>query len=260
MSAKSCQLCGKPLSRLRVGGDGEFCSREHRNQYGLRRGMDRLQEVDKVTNLMRRRESPRQISPARLMCNTALGTRGFLQPRAYGAGAELAPFAPMFRIPEPPRLSKVAERYVTPRTAKFEGLMQVRRADTRQLRITGRNSSLEFPTPKRRLITQVPQAPMAGLRCTVPAAAATRRNFALLRQTEIRVHAGMPPASLRQPGGLMPYGLRRGLARVVPARRARARGGGRHGRGRRAGGASPTARACRRAPACVLRERAAGGC
>ncbi|HEY1495433.1 MAG TPA: hypothetical protein VGF49_12865 [Candidatus Solibacter sp.] len=198
MSAKSCQLCGKPLSRLRVGGDGEFCSREHRNQYGLRRGMDRLQEVDKVTNLMRRRETPRQISPARLMCNTALGTRGFLQPRVYGQGAELAPFAPMFRIPEPPRLSKVAERYIAPRTTKFEGLMQARRADTRQLRITGRNSSLEFPAPKRRLTTQVPQAPMAGLRCTVPAAAATRRNFSLLRQTEIRVHAGMPPASLRQ--------------------------------------------------------------
>ena len=67
MSARSCQLCGKPLSRLRVGGDGDFCSREHRTQYGLRRGMDRLVEVDKVTSLMRRRENPRQISPARLM-------------------------------------------------------------------------------------------------------------------------------------------------------------------------------------------------
>src|SRR5260370_4204657 len=76
--------------------------------------------------------------------------------------------------------------------------MQVRRADTRQLRITGRNSSLEFPTPKRRLITQVPQAPMAGLRCTVPAAAATRRHFALLRQNEIRGPAGMPPARFPQ--------------------------------------------------------------
>ena len=160
--------------------------------------MDRLQEVDKVTSLMRRRENPRQISPARLMCNSALATRPFLQPRTYGAAAELAPFAPVFRIPEAPRLSKLAERYVAPRTAKFEGIMQVRRADTRMLRIAGRNSALEMPSPKRQLTTQVAQAPMAGLRCTVPAAAASRRNFALLRQTEIRVHPGLPPASLRQ--------------------------------------------------------------
>ena len=36
MTARTCQLCGKPLSRLRVGGDGDFCSREHRNQHRLR--------------------------------------------------------------------------------------------------------------------------------------------------------------------------------------------------------------------------------
>src|SRR3954470_2419685 len=111
MSAKVCQLCGKPLSRLRVGGDAEFCSREHRNQFGLRRGMDRLEEVNKVTSLMRRRESPRQISAARLMCNSALATRGYLEGKPYAPPADLAPFAPAFRIPEAPRLSKVTDRY-----------------------------------------------------------------------------------------------------------------------------------------------------
>ena len=105
MSAKVCQLCGKPLSRLRVGGDGEFCSREHRNQYGLRRGMDRLEEVNKVTSLMRRREIPRHISLARLMCNSAPAARGFLEPRGYSPSSEIRPFAPVFRIPEPPRMS-----------------------------------------------------------------------------------------------------------------------------------------------------------
>ena len=41
MSARTCQLCGKALSRLRVGTEGDFCSREHRSQFGLRAGMDR---------------------------------------------------------------------------------------------------------------------------------------------------------------------------------------------------------------------------
>jgi len=43
MNGRTCQLCGKPLSRFTVGSGGDFCSREHRNQYRLRAGMDRLQ-------------------------------------------------------------------------------------------------------------------------------------------------------------------------------------------------------------------------
>jgi hypothetical protein len=50
------------VKRLRVGGDGDFCSREHRTQHRLRLGMDRLEEANKVTSLMRRRENPRHIS------------------------------------------------------------------------------------------------------------------------------------------------------------------------------------------------------
>jgi len=67
MNARSCQLCGKPLSRLRVGGDGDFCSKEHRNQFRLRAGMDRLVEVNKVAILMRRRESARPILASSLI-------------------------------------------------------------------------------------------------------------------------------------------------------------------------------------------------
>src|SRR5437667_8673441 len=79
MSVKTCQLCGKPLSRLRVGADPEFCSKEHRNQFRLRRGMDRLVEVNKVANLMRRRESPKQITFSSLMCQSAIAPRGFYE-------------------------------------------------------------------------------------------------------------------------------------------------------------------------------------
>src|SRR5262245_30873321 len=77
MSVKTCQLCGKPLSRLRVGADPEFCSKEHRNQFRLRKGMDRLEEVNKVANLMRRRESPKQIAFSNLIAQSALSPRGY---------------------------------------------------------------------------------------------------------------------------------------------------------------------------------------
>ncbi|PWU10088.1 MAG: hypothetical protein C5B51_05020 [Terriglobia bacterium] len=78
MSAKACQLCGKPLSRMRVGSDGDFCSREHRNQFRLRKGMDRLQEANKVANLMRRRENPKQMPLALLLSSPVMERRGAL--------------------------------------------------------------------------------------------------------------------------------------------------------------------------------------
>ena len=76
MSARACQLCGKPLSRIRVGTDGDFCSREHRNQYRLRQGMDRLMEANNVANLMRRRELPKAIVPQQVESGTSLERRG----------------------------------------------------------------------------------------------------------------------------------------------------------------------------------------
>ncbi len=162
--------------------------------------MDRLVETDKVTSLMRRRETPRQISPARLMCNAALGKRGFLQHRAYAAGAEPSQCTPLFRIPEPPRMSAVADRYVAPRASRFEGRMIPRRPNTSQIRIAGVGSQLELPAANYKMNTQVSQAPMAALACKIPAVAATRRDFALLRHTEVRVYSAMAPASLKTIG------------------------------------------------------------
>src|SRR3974390_3275124 len=80
MSARVCQLCGKPLSRIRVGTDGDFCSREHKNQHRLRQGMDRLMEANKVANLMRRREMPKVIVPQQVESNAPLDYRAFSQP------------------------------------------------------------------------------------------------------------------------------------------------------------------------------------
>ena len=47
------------------------------------------------------------------------------------------------------------------------------------------------------LSAAVAPAPLADLPCTVPAAAARRRDFALLRQTVVRVHKGQEPKSLK---------------------------------------------------------------
>src|SRR5438270_7302526 len=94
--ARTCLFCDKPLSRLRVGGDGDFCSKEHRTQHRLRAGMDRLTEVNKVASLMRRRESARQIAPATLIRNAALGRRAFLdaQPARIDTNPRLMPLRP----------------------------------------------------------------------------------------------------------------------------------------------------------------------
>ena len=62
MSSRVCLFCGKPLSRMRVGGGEDFCSREHRNHYRLRRGMDQLQEANQMSSLMRRRENPKPLA------------------------------------------------------------------------------------------------------------------------------------------------------------------------------------------------------
>ncbi|HEX3746131.1 MAG TPA: hypothetical protein VHW09_19460 [Bryobacteraceae bacterium] len=67
MNGRTCQLCGKALSRFTVGSGGDFCSREHRNQFRLRLGMDRLMEANKVASLMRRRENAKAIPAAQLV-------------------------------------------------------------------------------------------------------------------------------------------------------------------------------------------------
>ena len=73
MNPRTCLLCGKPLSRIWVGAGEDFCSREHRNQYRLRRGMDRLLEANKVANLIRRRELPKSMRETRLFQGNAPG-------------------------------------------------------------------------------------------------------------------------------------------------------------------------------------------
>src|ERR1035437_10126354 len=111
MIAKSCQLCGKPLSRLRVGSDGEFCSKEHRNQHRLRAGMDRLEEANKVTSLMRRRENPRHIAAALWMGNSAWDHRGLREPKQPASKRAIPAFSRGLPAPAAPRVASGVDRY-----------------------------------------------------------------------------------------------------------------------------------------------------
>jgi hypothetical protein len=77
MAARSCLLCGKALGRIQSGKGEDFCSREHRAQYRLRQGMERLAEANQVATVVRRRESPRQIPIEQLRAKGADAAREF---------------------------------------------------------------------------------------------------------------------------------------------------------------------------------------
>ena len=138
MSVRTCQLCGKPLSRIRVGGgSGEFCSREHRNQYRLRRGMDQLEEANALASVMRRREQlkplapqpalsggrERRLGPALQSGGWMKSARTVLARRAAGAAWSDAPGAAclqvcpdLFAFPaQPPQAHKRASGMAQPR-------------------------------------------------------------------------------------------------------------------------------------------------
>ena len=110
MSARSCLLCGRSLSRWSAS-DDDFCCREHRNQYRLRRSMDRLQEANKVASVMRRRESPRPLKASRLI------NGGPREPRAF-ADSKLAPpqsaSIPQLAPACPPRMAPVGDLVTIP--------------------------------------------------------------------------------------------------------------------------------------------------
>jgi len=66
---------------MRGGAGDEFCSREHRNQYRLRQGMERLAEANQVASVVRRRENPRQIPVDQLRAHGNDTPRAFLESR-----------------------------------------------------------------------------------------------------------------------------------------------------------------------------------
>ena len=81
----TCQHCGKLLSRLKMRRDGDFCSREHRDKYHLRQGLNRVQEAHEFSTLARRRETPLAVRLGRLACPSPASRR-----RVCAAAAPIA--------------------------------------------------------------------------------------------------------------------------------------------------------------------------
>lgn len=160
MAAKTCLLCGKTLSRIWAGGGEDFCSREHRNQYRLRRGMDRLQEANKVASVMRRRESPRNIAAARLVNPGVQMPRGFLQPKTVEARAAGGIPTPRLATAFRPRLA--ADPGAVPPSPVAAGLPG-RRAGLSVALSFPVSSATATPSIAPRMPVRLAQAPFAAV-------------------------------------------------------------------------------------------------
>jgi hypothetical protein len=119
MSAKTCQLCNKPLGRR--GADGEFCSKEHRNQYRLRQGLDRLQEADKVATVMRRREALRPIPASELQALGSCEPRASMDSVSFPVRPVEPKFAPLKPALFQARVPQTEGRFANPLSALARG-------------------------------------------------------------------------------------------------------------------------------------------
>ena len=174
MNGRTCQLCGKPLSRIWAGGGGDFCSREHRNQYRLRCGMDTLLEANKHASLMRRRDTPRQFPLAQLQSNSPVGTRAFGPVRA----AERRPLSrPMSASPAPARF-QAGDSSFRPPAAAGASPGQARLAPKPGARRGNRTAPLPL-RPRRMPVALAPAGavPVRFHKNSVPGA---RRSFVML--------------------------------------------------------------------------------
>lgn len=194
MAAKTCLLCGKPLSRIWAGTGEDFCSREHRNQYRLRRGMDRLLEASKHASVMRRREVPRQIAMAQLRAGGDTERRGYPDPRRLGESP------PALQIPQ----TRPASTVGLPRTGRF--LRPIANSAAERIALA---APAAFPLnataaigagPEPRLEARVapapPANPAAGLANTK-----TRPRIAAAERERRKAPAALPPRAVPHPSG-----------------------------------------------------------
>ena len=196
-------LCGKPLGRIWVGAGDDFCSREHGNQYRLKRGMDRLTEANKISTLMRRRENPRPIVSASQPLDSAASHRDFSEVKIPAAGGTRFPSLHPFSVSSAPRFSPVAESYVQPRLPQRAGSTEPRRPDSSLIRFSARRTA---PVPLSRgaaLPVRIPRPRAALLLHRILGAGGECRGFNALRRAAIRAHAGfsgMAPSRIELPG------------------------------------------------------------
>ena len=187
MNARTCQLCGKPLSRFAVGSGGDFCSREHRNQYRLRLGMDRLMEADKVASLMRRRENAKQISTEFLLTDYDVAPRNYPPARIPAQNPSMDGFKPTPAALFVPRVPERSDKAAKLGHVKVAGVARPR---SLQLAMSGGRSAIPLPPRSHRLSVQIPQSRKAIVRDRILKADADPRAFGILRHPPLRVHIG----------------------------------------------------------------------
>ncbi len=188
MNGRTCQLCGKALSRFAVGSGGDFCSREHRNQFRLRLGMDRLMEANKVASLMRRRENAKAIPSAQLARDSKVLPR----------------IAPLLRLPvrqpDVHPLRRLPTVFETPRIAPHAGTLRSSpqpaapmRAEVRTIEpqsFTLRPARPLLPPRTDRFQAHIVPAGAVALRLARARVAELRREATQLRLNLQRTHFG----------------------------------------------------------------------
>jgi hypothetical protein len=203
MSVRTCLLCGKPLGRIWVGAGDDFCSREHGNQYRLKRGMDRLTETNKISSLMRRRENPKPITSASLPLDSASTRRDFPELKIAAAGETHFPSLRPLSVSSTPRIAPVSERYVPPRLPPLAGFSEPRRPDSSLLRLSARDTAPVAPARSVALPARIPRARAALLRDRILGTGGEPQWFGALRYAGIRAHAGLggiAPSRIELPG------------------------------------------------------------
>jgi hypothetical protein len=230
MSARTCLLCGKPLSRIWVGAGDDFCSREHGNQYRLKRGMDRLTETNKISSLMRRRESPMPIASASLPLDSASSHRDFPEMRISAAGQTRFPSLRPHLVPSTPRISPVSDSYMRPRVPRQAGSSEPRQPDSSLLRFSARKTAPVVPVRKTELPVRIPRAQAALLRDRILGPDSEHRGFGALRHAAIPEHAGLggiAPSRIKPPSAACFLHNRRPRKIKAPPRNGSVQGLGR---------------------------------
>ena len=202
MSVKTCQLCGKPLGRMR-GADGEFCSREHRNQFRMRQGLDRLEEANKVASLMRRRENLKPIPTTQLAAGTAAESRAVVTPAQYPTRTPEDGFPHLNPLLFEVRVAEVPERYRRPITRWSQGPSGTAKVVgphwlplSKQTRTSPVFGTLQAAQPR----TGVAQAQLVQVRRAVPAAQESLRECGAALQVARKPRVPSAGFTLETPG------------------------------------------------------------
>jgi hypothetical protein len=185
MSARSCQLCGKPLSRFSSASGGDFCSRDHRNQFRLRQGMGRLQEANQVATVMRRREQLRPLPNANTPNSANIDRRGFFELQFAPAAKPQVAFHTIEAHLPALRINATSNQYIPAQAMAGAGKSESRSA------AVVRFSARRKPLPSRRrllkLPVQVQQAHLVQGECGAAPPQAKRREYGMSVATRKRL-------------------------------------------------------------------------